>query len=92
MKQAGQNFGLDAHLIRHPKAVHRNLSVPHLYEHAIRRHEGELGAGGSFVARTGIHTGRSPRDKFIVEHPSYKNDIWWGDTNRPVSDRTSSRP
>jgi phosphoenolpyruvate carboxykinase (ATP) len=86
VKQAGQNFGLEAHGIRHAKAVHRNLSVPILYEHAIRRGEGELGDGGSFVARTGIHTGRSPKDKFIVDHPSYKNDIWWGDTNRPVSE------
>ncbi|MBV8653496.1 MAG: phosphoenolpyruvate carboxykinase (ATP), partial [Alphaproteobacteria bacterium] len=80
------SFGVDQQGLRNLGAVHWNLSVPMLYEHAIRRHEGVLGAGGSFVARTGIHTGRSVRDKFIVEEASSKNDIWWGPINRPVSE------
>jgi phosphoenolpyruvate carboxykinase (ATP) len=83
---AGQSISLAEHGFRNVGLVHSNLSVPLLYEHAIRRHEGHLGAGGSFVARTGIHTGRSPKDKFIVDEPSSKADIWWGDTNRPISD------
>ena len=47
-------------------AVYKDLSVPELYEHAIRNGEGRLAAGGAFVAITGQHTGRSPKDKFIV--------------------------
>src|SRR6267154_1024066 len=73
--KAGENFMLDNSLFRGTGAVYRNLSVPILYEHAIRRGEGEVGAGGSFVARTGIHTGRSPKDKYFVEEPTSKNDI-----------------
>jgi phosphoenolpyruvate carboxykinase (ATP) len=78
------SLGLDKLGIRNVGTIRRNLSVPILYEHAVRRGEGELGAGGSFVARTGIHTGRSPKDKFIVEEKSTKDDVWWGDTNRPA--------
>jgi len=78
------SLALDKLGIRNIGTLYRNLSVPILYEHAIRRGEGELGVGGSFVARTGIHTGRSPKDKYIVEEPSTKSDVWWGDTNRPA--------
>ena len=47
--------------------------------------EGLIGAGGAFVARTGPFTGRTPKDKYIVEEASSKADIWWGNINQPVS-------
>jgi phosphoenolpyruvate carboxykinase (ATP) len=87
----GSSFGLDQHGLRNLGPVHWNLSVPLLYEHAVRRREGLLGAGGSFVANTGIHTGRSVRDKYIVEEPSSKDDIAWGEINRPVSEAVFER-
>ncbi|HBY99004.1 MAG TPA: phosphoenolpyruvate carboxykinase (ATP) [Chloroflexi bacterium] len=61
-----------------------NLLPPELYEHALRRGEGQITASGSFVARTGKHTGRSPKDKFIVKEPSTAEDIWWGSVNQPL--------
>jgi phosphoenolpyruvate carboxykinase (ATP) len=79
-------LGLDKLGLRNIPTVHRNLSVPVFYEHAIRRGEGQLGAGGAFVARTGIHTGRSPKDKYIVEDETTRDTVWWGDTNRAVDD------
>jgi phosphoenolpyruvate carboxykinase (ATP) len=69
----------------HLGAVHWNLTAPLLYEHAVRRREGEIGAGGSFVVRTGPHTGRSPRDKYIVEEPGTKHAVWWGPINQPIA-------
>ena len=33
---------------------------------------------------TGIHTGRSPNDKFFTREASTEEDIWWGDVNRPI--------
>jgi phosphoenolpyruvate carboxykinase (ATP) len=87
----GSSFGLDQQGLRNLGTVHWNLSVPMLYEHAIRRREGLIGAGGSFVANTGIHTGRSVRDKYIVEEASSKADIAWGDINRPVSEAVFER-
>jgi phosphoenolpyruvate carboxykinase (ATP) len=67
-------------------AIHRNLSVPELYEHAIRNHEGRVVDGGAFVALTGQHTGRSPKDKYIVREASSEADIAWGDVNQPVTE------
>ncbi|MFI5262452.1 MAG: phosphoenolpyruvate carboxykinase (ATP) [Candidatus Limnocylindrales bacterium] len=67
-------------------AVHRNLSVPALYEAAIRRDEGVIADGGPLVVRTGTHTGRSPQDKFLVDEPASRDQIWWGNVNRPISE------
>jgi len=61
----------------------RNLSVPQLYEHALAHGEGVLGAHGQFIADTGEHTGRSPKDKFFVREPGSERYIDWGETNKP---------
>ena len=68
--------------------VYRNLSVAELYEHALRRDEGVLGAAGQLVVDTGKHTGRSPKDKFFVKEPTSEARIGWGDTNRPIEPAT----
>ncbi len=60
-------------------------------EHAVQRREGQLGLGGSFVVNTGRHTGRSPKDKYIVNEPGTKDTVWWGDINQPIEpDRFAS--
>jgi phosphoenolpyruvate carboxykinase (ATP) len=72
-----------------------NLSTAELVEDAIRAGEGLIAAEGPLVVRTGRHTGRSPQDKFIVDEPSSRDKIWWGEVNRPISqthyDRLRSR-
>jgi len=89
--ESGSIFSLERQGLRNLAAVHWNLSVPLLYEHAIRRGEGLIGAGGSFVANTGVHTGRSVKDKYIVEEASSKADIAWGEINQPVSQAVFER-
>ncbi len=59
-----------------PKAVHYNLEETGLVEAALVRGEGTLGQGGTFLVETGKHTGRSPKDKFIVSEPSVEPHIW----------------
>jgi phosphoenolpyruvate carboxykinase (ATP) len=54
-----------------------DLSPAELYEHALRRGEAELVVSGALVAETGQHTGRSPKDKFIVAEPPVESDVWW---------------
>jgi phosphoenolpyruvate carboxykinase (ATP) len=60
-----------------PKQVWANLRYMELYEHALRRQEGQLTNRGAFVAITAPHTGRSPNDKFVVEEPGSAERIWW---------------
>jgi phosphoenolpyruvate carboxykinase (ATP) len=65
---------------------HSNLSVAELYEYATRGDEGVLAAQGPLVVRTGHHTGRSPRDKYIVDEPDAHQKVWWGGFNQPISE------
>ena len=67
------------------ETVHRNLQPAALYEIAVRAAEGQVAHGGSFCAVTAPHTGRSPKDKFVVREPSCADDIWWGKVNQPLS-------
>ena len=59
------------------EAVHWNLAEPPLYEFAIRAGEAELAYGGALCADTGVHTGRSPKDKFIVRDELSEKNVWW---------------
>ncbi|YBV95974.1 phosphoenolpyruvate carboxykinase [Phyllobacteriaceae bacterium JZ32] len=65
-------------------AVFYNLGPAELYEYSIRRGEAELTAHGVLAARTGQHTGRSAKDKFIVRDADTDPHIWW-DNNKAMS-------
>ena len=65
-------------------AFHYNLGAPQLYEEALKRGEAQLAKGGAIVAETGIHTGRSPKDKFVVRDATTEDAIWW-DNNGALS-------
>ena len=64
--------------------VYYNLMPGALYEHAVRRGEAEISAHGALVAKTGQHTGRSAKDKFVVRDADTENVIWW-DNNKPMT-------
>jgi phosphoenolpyruvate carboxykinase (ATP) len=57
-----------------PKA---NLSPRTLLEYAVQRGEGVLTADGVLSVTTGSHTGRSPKDKFIVRDAVTADTVWW---------------
>jgi phosphoenolpyruvate carboxykinase (ATP) len=73
------------------EGTYPNLSVAELYEHAIRNGEGVISAHGSLVVRTGKHTGRSPKDKFVVREPSSEKKVWWGEVNQPLAEADYDR-
>ncbi|MCV2864013.1 phosphoenolpyruvate carboxykinase [Defluviimonas sp. WL0075] len=75
---------LEDHGIAGLGTVYYNLLEPALIEAALKRDEGTLGTGGAFLVTTGKHTGRSPKDKFVVRTPSVEDTIWW-DNNKPMS-------
>ena len=64
--------------------IHFNMVPPELFGAAARRAEGQFADMGPFAAVTSPHTGRSPRDKFIVSDPATDGDIDWGDVNRKM--------
>ena len=61
------------------------LSVPQLVEKVLNRNEGELSSTGAVKAETGKYTGRSPKDKYIVEEASTKEKIDWN-SNQSISE------
>ena len=84
MQDAASTFSLAAHGITEPRNVYRNLGTAALYEHAIRRSEGVLAEHGPLVCLTGVHTGRSPNDRFLVREPSSEGNVWWGPVNKAI--------
>jgi len=67
--------------------VHRNQAAAPLYEQALARGEGRLGAAGQLVVETGKHTGRSPNDKFFVREPGSETHIDWS-VNKAIDGKT----
>jgi phosphoenolpyruvate carboxykinase (ATP) len=77
--------GLIERDIRNYRTAYWNLAAPALYEQTIARGAGMVAEGGALVVLTGQYTGRSPKDKFIVEEPDSTSDVWWGDVNVAIS-------
>ena len=71
------------------KEVIRNATTALLYEEALgNRQTAKLSNTGTLVIHSGEKTGRSPKDKRIVKHPNSEKDIWWGEVNIELDDRT----
>ena len=80
-----ETYGIEKLGIINTKTIYRNLSPAQLTEAALRRNEGILSSTGALVVTTGKYTGRSPKDKFIVDTPAIHNEIAWGKVNKPIS-------
>ena len=80
MKHTGLHMNttaLSALGIRSKQNVHWNWPDAALYDEAISRHEGHVAQGGSLVVKTGQHTGRSAKDKYIVRDAETEKSVWW---------------
>lgn len=82
--------GLDAIGITKPQTVFRNLSYPEIWEHENASGIGEVCKaeyGECYAVDTGKYTGRSPDDRWLVEHPGSESakNIGWNKINRPCS-------
>ncbi|OYD07487.1 phosphoenolpyruvate carboxykinase (ATP) [Paludifilum halophilum] len=72
-------------------AVFWNLSTAQLVEKALERNEGLLTSTGAFRATTGTYTGRSPKDKYVVDEPSVHRNIDWGTVNQAMDPEVFKR-
>ena len=63
-----------------------DLSTEELIEESLKRNEGEITANGALLVNTGKRTGRSPNDRFIVKDNLTKNQVDWGDINKPINE------
>lgn len=68
--------------------IRRNAPAAILYEDALKEKNTVIDASGALIAYSGEKTGRSPKDKRIVEEDTSKDNIWWGPVNKPCSERT----
>jgi len=76
--------GADKFGFRKLARIYWNLTAPALYEHSLVKGEAQLIQGGAINADTGVHTGRSPKDKFTVRDASTENEVWW-DNNGAIT-------
>lgn len=79
------SYPLDRQGIETKAQIFANLGTAPLVEHAVKNGEGVLSADGPFVVATGKHTGRSAKDKFIVQDAETESTVWWGKTNVPMT-------
>ncbi|MEL6358093.1 MAG: phosphoenolpyruvate carboxykinase (ATP), partial [Bacteroidota bacterium] len=68
--------------------LRENLPVAALVEATIQNKQGQLSDTGALVVNTGKYTGRSPRDRYIVEDDITRDTVDWGAINIPISSKS----
>ena len=82
----GKELDLDSIGLNKVDKVHRNLSIENLIEETVKNGEGIIGPKGATIVDTGQFTGRSPKDKYIVDEPSSSDKVWWGPVNKKIDE------
>jgi phosphoenolpyruvate carboxykinase (ATP) len=70
--------------------VYLNNMPTELIEQSIRRGEARFASTGALDAETGVHTGRSVKDKFTVKDANTADKIWW-DNNQAMTPENFDR-
>ncbi|OWB71709.1 hypothetical protein B5S31_g1402 [[Candida] boidinii] len=84
-----QKDSVIASLGLNPEAtIHYNSAVPILYEDGLAEKGTTISSSGALIAFSGNKTGRSPKDKRIVDEESSTDNIWWGPVNKKVDETT----
>jgi phosphoenolpyruvate carboxykinase (ATP) len=91
MTQGKQTPDLSAYGIENVKQIYHNLSYEELFKHetdpSLEGYErGFVTDSGAVTVDTGIFTGRSPKDKYIVKEEQNEKNIWWKNDLRKASD------
>ena len=96
--QFTKSISLEKYGIKNPTEIIYNPSYEFLYKEEIDPHlngyeKGQVSELGAINVMTGEFTGRSPKDKYIVEDAITKDTIWWNsekapNDNKPISQTT----
>ncbi len=81
-KQLTKTIALEKYGIKNAQ-VNYQLSPEELHKITIEKGQGVEAASGALAVNTGEFTGRSPKDRFIVEDDITRDKVWWGDINIP---------
>jgi len=94
MTATAKAIDLSIYGIKNVKHIYYNPSYEELYEHEMDPslegfERGVLTNSGAVSVDTGIFTGRSPKDKYIVYDETSKDNVWWStigkNDNRPIT-------
>ena len=90
------NIDLSKYGIKDVKEIIYNPSYEFLYEEEMKENltgydKGQLTELNAVNVMTGVYTGRSPKDKYIVVDKNSKNTVWWTsegykNDNHPMSE------
>ncbi|VWU49969.1 phosphoenolpyruvate carboxykinase [Hepatocystis sp. ex Piliocolobus tephrosceles] len=73
----------------HVNSIHHNSTPAFLYEMALKYENNSfITNSGALCCVSGEKTGRSPSDKRIVKEMSSEEDIWWGNVNIPIKEKS----
>jgi phosphoenolpyruvate carboxykinase (ATP) len=96
--QITKSISLDQYGIRNVQEIIHNPSFDKLYNDELNPNlegyeKGQLTELGAVNVMTGVFTGRSPKDKYIVKDAVTENTIWWNsdkaaNDNKPISQNT----
>jgi phosphoenolpyruvate carboxykinase (ATP) len=67
--------------------VNRNLTSTELCEISAAKGHGKYTKTGALLVETGKHTGRSPKDRFLVKEPKTENIVNWNNIHKPISEK-----
>ncbi|MGD0709858.1 MAG: phosphoenolpyruvate carboxykinase (ATP) [Bacteroidales bacterium] len=92
------NVDLSAYGITDCKEIYYNLSFEEFFVHETAPgltglDKGFLTNTGALNVDTGIYTGRSPRDKYILKEETSEKHVWWaasnrkGSNNKPITEK-----
>ena len=71
--------------------MNHNIPIDNLIEIALNNKEGITASNGALIVTTGKRTGRSPKDRFIVEDSITRDVVDWSENNQPINSEKFER-
>ena len=65
--------------------IYHNLSYDELIDHELKNGECVMTDSGATAVDTGVFTGRSPKDKYFVDHGDAHKYVAWGSFSKSSS-------